>query len=139
MIFALLDRATALVPSRFRTFARYVVCGGTATLLHYSILTGLVELGHVNETLSTTVGYFTSSIVNYLLLYHWAFRSSVLHRKATIRYFILAAGTLLLNSMIFWVMFRVAGLWYLLAQAVTTLLVLSVTFTVNSRYTFTRE
>lgn len=136
---SLLESAIDRLPPRTRTFARYVVCGGTSTLLHYSILTALVELGGVNETLSTTIGYFSSSFVNYMLLYHWAFRSTVVHLKATIRYFSVAAGTLLLNSMIFWVMFQVVGLWYLLAQAVTTVLVLSVTFTVNSRYTFTRE
>lgn len=127
------------LPVRFEIFARYAVSGGTATAIHYTILVLLVELAGADETLSTTVGYFLSGIVHYLLLYHWAFRSSVRHRKATIRFFLLAVCTLCLNSAIFWILFELAGLWYLFAQLVTTGLILSITFTVNSRYTFARE
>ncbi|MEQ9447290.1 MAG: GtrA family protein [Rhodospirillaceae bacterium] len=122
-----------------QVIARYLVCGGVATAVQYSILAALVELGGVNETVSTTIGYTVSGFVNYLLLYNWAFRSRVRHRRASIRFIGLATVTLALNSALFWTLFELAGLWYMLAQVVTTLLILSLTFTINSRYTFTRD
>lgn len=123
---------------RFQVIARYLVCGASATAVHYSILAALVELIGIDETVSTTIGYAVSGFVNYLLLYNWAFKSSVRHRKASIRFVVLAMVTLALNSTLFWALFELAGLWYMLAQAITTLLILTVTFSVNSRYTFTR-
>lgn len=125
-----------ILPTRYHTFARYFVCGGTATVIHYSILTALVELVHLDETLSTAIGYTLSAVVHYTMSYHWAFKSTVAHHKATIRFVFVALTSLALTTATFWVFHEIVGLWYLLAQAVTTALILFFNFTLNSRFTF---
>jgi putative flippase GtrA len=124
------------LPDRFHRFARYVVSGGTATVIHYAILVTLVELGRVNETLSTAIGYFSSAVVHYLILYYWVFSSGVHHGRTTGRYVAVVLVSLLINTLIFWLFFEVFGIWYLFAQVITTCLVLAVTYTANSRFTF---
>lgn len=125
-----------LLPPRLRTFARYFVAGGLATIAHYAILTSLVELAAVDATLATAIGYFLSSVGHYLLCYHWAFRSSARHARATVRFAAVAGSTLLLNTGLFWLLHEAAGLWYVAAQVITTGLLLLVNFALNSRFTF---
>ena len=125
-----------LLPPRLRTFGRYFVSGGIATVMHYSILTSLVEIAKLDATVATAIGYFLSSVGHYLLCYHWAFKSSVHHGQASIRFAAVAASSLLLNTGLFWLLHEAAGLWYLLAQVITTALLLLVNFALNSRFTF---
>lgn len=124
------------LPPRYRTFARYFVSGGIATLIHYATLSAMVELGGIDEVLSTATGYALGAVGHYLLSYHWAFGSTARHRRAVVRFIFVAASTLLLNAAVFWVFHEMVGLWYLLAQLVTTVLLLFVNFTINARFTF---
>lgn len=128
-----------LLPSRYRTFARYFISGGIATLVHYTVLTVMVEFGGVDEVLSTVAGYALGAMGHYLLSYHWAFGSSARHRRALVRFVFVAASTLVLNAAVFWVFHEIFGLWYLLAQLVTTALLLFVNFTINARFTFSER
>ena len=125
-----------MLPAKWQTFARYFVSGGLASAIHYAILTSLVEIADADATLSTAIGYFVSSTGHYLLSYHWAFRSEVRHGRATVRFAAVAGSTLLLNTLVFWLLHEVAGVWYLAAQLITTALLLAVNFTLNARFTF---
>lgn len=127
----------AWLPPRYHTFARYFISGGIATLVHYTILTAMVEIGRVDETVSTATGYVVAAAGHYMLSYHWAFQSSARHGGALFRFACVAGSTLVLNTAMFWLFHEVFGLWYLLAQAVTTVLLLFVNYTLNSRFTFT--
>ena len=129
-------RSIYAIPDKYQTFARYVLSGGTATAIHYSILVVLVEIAFLDETLSTAIGYSSSSIIHYLILYYWAFGSTAANAGAFIRFCGVAGSSLLLNTAIFWVFLEIIGLWYLLAQVITTCLVLAYTYTINSRFTF---
>lgn len=134
-----MNKLIALFPARFHEFARYAVSGGTATAIHYAMLVCQVELAGMNETLSTAIGYVSSGIVHYVILYHWVFRSSVRHWQTTRRFLAVATCALALNTGVFWIFLEVFNLWYLAAQVVTTLLVLAVTYTVNRQFTFSRK
>lgn len=126
----------ARLPLRYHRFARYFISGGLSTLVHYTILTGLVEIGRVDETVSTATGYVIASAGHYMLSYHWAFRSGARHAKALLRFVCVAGSTLVLNTAMFWVLNEALGLWYLLAQAITTGLLLFVNYALNARFTF---
>ena len=127
------------IPDNYRPLARYVLSGGIATAIHYSILVILVEVAKLDETLSTAIGYFSSSIFHYLILYYWAFGSTATHSGAVIRFCGVAGSSLLLNSAIFWIFLEIIGLWYLVAQIITSCLVLGYTYSINSRFTFARR
>jgi len=129
-------RPTPGIPDKYHPFAKYVCSGGSATAMHYSILVILVEFGKLDETLSTAMGYFASSTVHYLVLYYWVFSSMASHSGTVIWFCGVAGSSLLLNTIIFWVFLEIMELWYLLAQIITTCLLLAYTYSINSRFTF---
>jgi len=125
--------------SRHLPFARYVFSGGMATLTHYLLLMGQVELLDFNEIASTTLAYFISAVLHYLILYYWVFKSSEFHSKTLFRFCLFVFIALTLNTLIFTFFVEFIGLWYVFAQLITTLIVLFFSYFMNSRFTFAKR
>jgi putative flippase GtrA len=103
---------------------RFAAVGVFATAVHYSILTALVEIGHVNKIMATTIGYSIGTIVSYALNRRFTFsaRGTPIMRSFA-KYAVLYGIGALLNAAIFGALVHV-GLYYLIAQVAATAIVL---------------
>lgn len=107
-----------------RQVLRFAVVGVIATAVHYSILTALVEIGHVNKIVATTIGYAIGTIVSYALNRRFTFEArGTPVVKSFAKYTVLYGIGALLNAAIFGALVH-AGLYYLFAQVAATGIVL---------------
>jgi putative flippase GtrA len=107
-----------------RSIPIYVGAGGIATASHYAFTVAAVELFGMAPLWAATLGYATGAIVKYCLNYTIAFRSTAPHRHAVARYLLAQACLLALNSLFFELLQR-AGMHYMVAQGLTTLLLIA--------------
>ncbi|MBW4025634.1 MAG: GtrA family protein [Proteobacteria bacterium] len=107
-----------------RQFALFLVAGGTATVVQYCVLVALVEAAGTNPTWAAVLAYLCGAMTSYLLNFHVTFKNSGTGFRAGLTKFLMVNLIGLgLNTLIF-VLLRDLGVYYLLAQAVATGLVL---------------
>ena len=121
------------------TFARYVMGGGLAFLVHLAVLSFMVEALGQGETLSSAVGFMCAVPVNFLFQYRFVFRSRARMSHAFTKYCVITLATLGLNTLMFWILVTVPQLHYLAAQFFTTATVLFVNFFANRSITFAHQ
>lgn len=117
-------------------FAKFTGVGFASAIGHYGLLIGLVQLAAVNAVIASTAGALLGAWINYNLNYHFTFRSTKRHREAVVKFAVVAAVGLLLNTLFMWVGVEVIKAHYLLSQVITTGLVLVWSFTGNRLWTF---
>ena len=66
-----------------RSLPRSVVTSLFTTVLDFGVLTGSVELVHVNYVVATWMGTVVGSLSNFTINKHWAFRGSPLGAAPT--------------------------------------------------------
>lgn len=115
---------------------RYLISGGTGALVHFAILTGLVEYYHMNDTVATSIGFVIGSVVNYTLQYHWTFSADGPHHVMFTRYAGVTLITMSINAGIFWLFTHQFGIYYLYSQIIATGLMVFVNFHINKHFTF---
>jgi putative flippase GtrA len=113
---------------------RFGLVGGVATGIQYVILVVLVHEG-VSPAVASAIGFVVSAFGNYLLNYHFTFRSRESHGPAATKFVTLAAGGLVINFVLMHVLVG-AGWYYLLAQVLVTAVVFMWNFVGNSVWTF---
>ncbi len=119
-----------------RQLGRYLVAGGTATLVHLCLLAALVELLGTPATLASAIGFCIACGVNYTIQYYWTFAAVGSHGILFARYALVTIVMLGVNTVFFWLLHSRAGAPYLLAQALATAMVVGLNFETNRRYTF---
>jgi putative flippase GtrA/uncharacterized SAM-binding protein YcdF (DUF218 family) len=62
-------------------FLRYLVVGGVAFVVDFTVLIGLTELAGVNYLLSAAAGFLFGLIANYVLSISWVFQNRTLKNK----------------------------------------------------------
>lgn len=120
-------------------FVRYLVSGLSSVFVQFAVLAFFVETLRLEETLSSGTAFLIACVVNYLMLYYWAFRASGSHVTATVRYAGVTGFGLLLNLLLFWFLMNKLHLWYLLAQSLATFAVSILTYLINRAYTFSNQ
>lgn len=115
---------------------KYLISGGTAATVQYTILIGLVEVFNVNPFIATFIGLTVATFVNYPLQYYWTFINYVPHCIAFPKYVLVTSVAYTVNLFSFWFLEHVVGTHYIIAQIVATSIALAINFIVNSRYTF---
>jgi dolichyl-phosphate beta-glucosyltransferase len=116
-------------------FSVYALVGALGTIVHYGILIVGVELLHAPTTLAVLCGATAGAFTNYVMNYHMIFTSTAKHRQTLPRFLLVAA----LSAGLSWYgakLAQQAGVNYLLAQLVCTVLVLLLGFTLNRYWTF---
>lgn len=98
-----------------------------------------MEYGGWDETLSFAVSYVIASVVQYLLLYYWAFGSTAGHGQASVRFLVTSLAMLRLKSAAFWVFVEVVQNWYLLAQVIVTALSFIGAYIISKLFISTRD
>lgn len=115
---------------------KYLISGGTAAIIHYAILIGLVEIYRVNPFLATFIGLTVATVVNYPLQYYWTFTALTPHSVAFPKYVLVTSIAYGVNLLTFWILEEAIGINYIIAQMIATGVALVINFVVNSRYTF---
>jgi putative flippase GtrA len=119
-----------------RQFASFAAIGALATGTHMLCLVLLVESMGWSALPASCVGAAAGAFVSYWLNYHHTFRSTRPHQVALPRFLIVAAVAFVLNgAMMSWLL-KAFSLNYLLAQVLTTLTVLTITFSAGRLWAF---
>jgi putative flippase GtrA len=119
-----------------RQFVGFSGAGLVSAIGHYGLLITLVQVADVAAVPASAAGALLGAGINYTLNYHFTFRSSKRHREATLKFAVVAAVGLALNSLFMWIGTVLLGAHYLLSQLVTTGLVLLWSFCGNRLWTF---
>jgi putative flippase GtrA len=118
-----------------RRFIRYGLVGGVATLAHYLVLVACVELAGWPAWLASGIGATVGAQVAYAGNRWFTFA----HRGAVRSSWPRFQATALLGALLGMTVVALgvqAGLYYLLAQMLATLLGLLLTFAINRAWTF---
>lgn len=107
--------------TQFLLFAGVGVIG---TAAHYSVLVALVQLAQADAVISSTLGFVVGACVNYTLNYLFTFNSSKRHLEALPKFFTIALLGMVANAAIMIGLVHQAGVHYLPAQIVATMVVL---------------
>lgn len=119
-----------------RQFLRFLLVGGSATLLQYLLLVLLVEWGGWPATPSSAVAYASAAVLNYGFNYYWTFASQRAHGQAAQRFAAVALVGLGLNSAIMFGLVDGLSWHYVLAQVIATITVLLWNFLAHRAWTF---
>ena len=124
-----------------RTLPRSIVTSLITTALDFGVLTGAVELFHVNYVVATWMGTVVGSLSNFSINKRWAFRGSPLTlRHQLLRFLMVQAGSSALQTLGVWLLTRLGGLPYLGSKTVIAAAVaLGWNYPLNRYFVFSRH
>lgn len=133
------ERAEAQPDVRHRrSLPIYVGSGGVATACHYAFTIFTVEVLGVNPVVASAGGFVVGAIAKYYLNYTYAFRSNLRHSHAMVRYVASLALLFVLNAAIFAALQEGMGVYYILAQVITTGILILPGYVLSRRWVFRR-
>jgi putative flippase GtrA len=109
---------------RNRSFVRNTLTSVFTTALDFSVLTGLVELFHLNYVIATFCGTVAGAVSNFLINRQWSYQAT--HTQPSIqlvRFLPVQAGSSGLQTLGVWLFTAKAGLPYLGSKLVVSVLV----------------
>ena len=115
---------------------KFSAVGALGTLAHYSVLIFLVQLLSVNVLVASSIGAVVGALVNYFLNYKWTFNSNKRHSEAMVKFFAVAVVGFIMNGLFMMLFTEVLIFHYLIAQIITTGIVLFWNFLANHYWTF---
>jgi putative flippase GtrA len=110
--------------------------GAVGTAAHYLLLVALVEAAGLAVVPASAAGFCLGATVNYLMNRTLVFRSARAHREALPRFMLVALTGLAWNALLMALLTGAAGLPYLVAQILTTGLLVFWHYMVNAAWTF---
>jgi putative flippase GtrA len=119
-----------------RQFSYFAAVGVIATSVHYGLLIGLVEIFGVSAVPAALAGFCAGGTVSYLLNRRHVFRSTRPHEEAVTRFALVAIVGFGLTYLFMSFFVQTAHIPYLLAQVVTTGIVMFWNFTAHKIWTF---
>ncbi|MCI0600688.1 MAG: GtrA family protein [Beijerinckiaceae bacterium] len=124
------------MPYLVRQFSSFAAVGAIATCVHYAVLIGLVEIARLSAVPAALAGFGTGGIVSYLLNRRHVFPSRAPHDETAARFAIVAAVGFGLTYVFMSLLADIARVPYLLAQIVTTGIVMLSNFAAHKMWTF---
>lgn len=111
-----------------RQFSTFFGVGLAATAAHFAALTLVVEEGLLGPVAGSAVGFLVGGIVSYSLNRRYTFETTRSHAGAVPRFLVVAGVAFILNGLLMDLLVHRLGVFYLLAQAVTSGLIMLWTF-----------
>lgn len=128
---------------RQTTFFRYVVVGILGTAVDLGSLYLMTHFSGIDPRKSwlfpcfVALAFLLAVINNYILNRLWTFESRANQVSAEFfRFFLVSLGGLVLTQALMWIFVSLLGVWYMLAKALTSMLVLIWNFGLNKFWTF---
>ncbi|WP_439101251.1 GtrA family protein [Congregibacter sp.] len=128
------DRFCSALP--LSQFLRFLVNGGLATLLHWSVMAFLIARG-LDAFVATCAGAVFGAIAAYVLQYQFTFGCTAAHGHTSIKFSASAGLSWSLNALLFHAMHHVAGIPTALAQGLTTVVTTATNYVVYRYLVFT--
>lgn len=103
--------------TRKKIYVKYIISGGTVTLVHFSILFILHELFFIDVIVATTCAFLFSFFVGFFLHKRWTFRNKdtrIYHQM--FKFLSLGIFGLVLNAGLMYLLVNIFLIWYMLAQ-----------------------
>jgi putative flippase GtrA len=122
-----------------RQFALFFGAGLVSAIGHYGLLIALVQALNVEPVRASVAGAMLGGWINYAMNYRYTFRSDKRHRESGVKFALVAAAGLILNTVSMWLGVNVMDIHYLLCQLVTTAVVMLWSFGANRYWTFHSE
>lgn len=119
-----------------KQLVRFLGVGTIATLLQYLILIALVEFLGISAVAASATGFAISAVFNYSANYYFTFASQEKHRVAGLKFALVASLGLVLNTLSMYLLVDLFALQYLIAQILSTGLVLVWNFFANRHWTY---
>ena len=125
---------------RLHRFPVFATVGCAATLVHFSVLTILVEICRLPwPTVASAVGSLFGISTAYLGNYHWTFRRTESHRQFMLRFFITYLFTMTVHTFIVFLDINALGFSYVTAFVVATMASTIMNFGLNKYFVFERK
>lgn len=118
-----------------RSFVRFLLVGGSATLLHYAIMAAMLQGFACPPGISSAIGYCLSTLYNYWASARFTFAGKHDHSRSLPRFLITAATGLGINLLVLTGLIHL-GLPVVPAQLVATGAVLLWNYFINATWTF---
>ena len=123
------DLLLAPTTNSWLQFCRYVLVGGTATLVDWSVLFAVTELGHIHYLFSAVFGFMAGLITNFVLSKWLVFNSQAVEARVTPKaefasYALIGIVGLGLTELILFLLTDLCKIYYMLAKAIATFMVL---------------
>ena len=105
-------------------FIRSALTSLLTTVFDFAVLTGCVELLHVNYVLATWFGTVVGSLSNFTINKHWAFKGSIVPLPHQLGRFVLVQlGSSGWNTLGVWLLTRYGGLPYQISKLIAAAVV----------------
>lgn len=108
--------------------ASFAWVGVLATGAHFATLALVVERDLAGPVVASSLGAVVGAIVSYVLNRMFTFESTRTHAGAVPRFMVVAVVAFILNGILMDVLVHRLGVFYLLAQAITTAITMMWTF-----------
>lgn len=117
-------------------FVIFSAIGAVGTVGHYATLILLVEVLSQPPILASSLGFVVGALINYILNYHFTFKSNKPHREALLQFLLVAAVGAGINAGLMYLCIEFLQLHYFIAQLLATGIVLLWNFIINKYWTF---
>lgn len=103
---------------QFYRYFKFGVVGSVAALVYFALLYVMVEFLGIPVLIATSVAFVLVTIENYVLHHSWTFESDQRHEAAFPKFMLASTVGFFINWGIMYVGVHLAGIHYLLVQAV---------------------
>ena len=110
--------------------------GVIATLSHYALLITLVEVFDADAVAGSVAGAALGALVSYVLNRNYTFNSELPHSTTMPKFFAVAGLAMISNFVLMKVFVDYLLLPYLVAQVITTVILIAITFGLNKIWSF---
>ncbi len=132
----MLSRLTNIY-TQFKPFFRYCIVGTLGTAIDLGSLYVFVEYLNLHLMFATVCSFLLAVVNNFLLNKFWTFQNRHTNlKKQFIKFLLVSICGLLLTMSLMYVLVYGLALWYMLAKAITSLVVLTWNFLLNKFWTF---
>lgn len=118
----------ALQQKLISQFAGFMVSGGIATSIHYLILIILVEYYLLNPICASGIGFLFGAISGFYLNRKFVFVDPTAGKIALLKYIAMASVGAILNLSLLWIFNQLLHMYYLIAQVMATISVMTLNF-----------
>ena len=120
---------------KIKQIKNFIIGGGSATVLHYISMTILILLGTL-PLLATTIGALFGAILNYIVQYHYTFKSKESHYRAIFSYSISVSFGFIANILLFALFYDKLHWGIIIAQLSTTAIIMVLNFIIYKYLVF---